>query len=341
MGKGQWIVWLLLLVITLAGCGTEAEVVTSEIVFEEESESEPESEAAEVESETWQAMHAKEPVSYTAESYMERRGNIDYKTTMVPFLITAKDDLETPSFVTDDFSLLASEHWEKASYDGCEVTYRALCEARYDDTFFETHDLLLLPNTTSTLSPHPTIGNFQYDPIAKRYELYVHSNDTGFASDAVGEFLHIIEIEKGLLDGNLDEILQISWIHSRFAAFYADYTPDGKNGVMIEFWFDNWRPLSKEGEGEYGLYLTLEDKSVKIAWFPEGFQPEPAAYIQEDTLTDGRRVSIGYDEEDNWIWIDFQDPTGCYGAVNRGMGSYLLHDLLNAKLGPREEGGRQ
>ncbi|MBR4866129.1 MAG: hypothetical protein IKU11_05555 [Clostridia bacterium] len=59
MGKGRWIVWLLLLVMTFAGCGTEAEVITSEIAFEEESESQ-----------VAQSEHQNHSVAYATESYM-------------------------------------------------------------------------------------------------------------------------------------------------------------------------------------------------------------------------------------------------------------------------------
>ena len=80
MGKGRWIAWLLFFVMTLAGCGTETEVVTSEITFEEESESQ----------ETQSEYH-NHSVTYVTESYMVVSASFLPKYSMTPFLVTSKE----------------------------------------------------------------------------------------------------------------------------------------------------------------------------------------------------------------------------------------------------------
>ena len=216
MGKGRWLAWLLLLVMTLAGCGTEAEVVTSEVTFEEESESQ-----------VAQSEHQSHSVTYATESYMVVSRSFLPKYSMVPFLITSKEKQMDLPFLSENTMLLPSKYWMSVESRGKEITYQELCQNRFDDDFFETNDLLLIPQITPNLGPKPTVGDFQYDSQAKQYELQLYSNDTKSRAEAQGVFLHVVEVEKGLMDENINEILRITQVDTSYAYSVVNYVGMG------------------------------------------------------------------------------------------------------------------
>jgi len=318
MGKGQWIVWLLLLVITLAGCGTEAEVVTSEIVFEEESESD----SITVESENEAESESNPPrVALPFETVSYRVSGGDFYNED-PVLIRSVEDFQTIAWGKEEFlwdyeKQANVENWEDIIFFSVE----SLGENQYDETFFENHDLLLIPTTTGSGMYTVRVTDFMYVPESDSYEVNLRTENKYFAvTEDVGVWLGILEVEKGLLNPSKKEKnYSIQAVHVNVDQMIYGESPDGINGVrVLSGAFEPWKD---ETSGTYGLIYNAYwyQGTVKIAYHQNGFEPPAAFKKQTLQASDGRVITVGYDEDGTWLWMDFGHVSGCYGATNEGL----------------------
>ncbi len=342
MGKGRWFAWLLLLVMIFAGCGTEAEVVTSEITFEEESESQPESEVVEVESES---EPLRVPVPFETVCY--RVGGRRELLTEDPVLLRSVEDIQTITWGKEaflwDYEKQANENWEDVDFFSMED----LGKEQFDEAFFEKHDLFLIPTMTGSGMYTVRVTDLLYVPATDSYELNYQSENRYWAVDeGTGAWLMMVTVEKGIFQQNGENALpEVRGTYMNIPYREEGYTQDGRHGVSMEMTFDQGElyPLTDGETGEYGIsvYHYDEGKSTKICYFENGFTPAPAAVEQEITLADGRTVNVGYNEEGAWIWVDFRHESGCYWAVNQGVdpvrSRVLLPCILRAQIGPKNQ----
>ncbi|MBE6998726.1 MAG: hypothetical protein E7428_00890 [Ruminococcaceae bacterium] len=348
MGKGRWLAWLLLLVMTLAGCGTEAEVVTSEITFEEESESDSISIESENEPESEsEVVPLRVPMEFEAKSYLVNGSDFwDNDPVVIHSVEELKNLFWSKDVLVWDPNYEAEGEWDWESIPKFSV--QALDEEGYDELFFETKDLFLIPAYAGSGSFDVRVAEFLYIPESASYEVYINTeSDSWGYNTGTGSWLMAISVEKGLMDNG--EGLQpfvIRGAHVNLPYTAEGYTADGKHGVSIQMSYEHsWdvQPLADETAGEYGVLINgwFAESNPRVCYFENGFSPEPAEMQQEMTLSDGRVVVVGYDAKGVWKWVDFRDVSGCYGAVNSwsdGMDSrILLPYVLRAELGPRKE----
>ena len=366
MGKGRWIVWLLLLMMTLAGCGTEAEVVTSEMTFEEESESEPEREVVfEEESETGEReiteseveLEGKLPlrvsVDFEAKCFFSGSGSVyeEYKPVVLHSSQELKD-LNWPDYATQ---------WEYQKREGLRIyealgalfeegtpcSLQSLADDVYDETFFSKYDLLVMHQKIGSNSFTARVNDILYIPENDTYEIMIHSENDSFGwSEGYGYWIFTIALPKGILYAQGENHnFSVKLIYEQMMIPASGHTPDGKNGVQAEMSYEynlEIHPWIDEEAGEYGVhYIDFgNDNGTRVCYFEAGFERPKADEISEVPLPDGRTVVIGYDEEGNWQWVDFCHITGCYGAINKGYvkndARLLLRQILRAKLGPIE-----
>ena len=354
--KGCFVVFLGLLLTLNCACGVESieeEILPleNEGVPIEESETEQASEELESQPEP-ETMPRK--LEYICHSYrMWHRGDSGYYES------SEKKNPGDPVVITSADQIMNYEVYTLARVEGYiapfqpnkelrDVAFLDVWNQKFTDSFFETHDLLLvwMGNRQEAsqyemvgLTEEPENGGWQLD-------LLLHRPVSNEESDR-NRWLFAIEVEKGVFSGEKRAAFPTPVVEISYTPFQNHYYA-GEHGVAISNYL--YEVYTMYHEFRWGIILlanqSLSESSdgatyhtcyVEVAYWKDELFLELAFKEEEMVTPEGDTVRVGYDAKGDWLWVDYQHPSGKYAAINYGAtgsnAENLLEVVLTAELG--------
>ncbi len=215
------------------------------------------------------------------------------------------------------------------------TTILTYLEETFDETFFQTHDLYLTAVDFGYQPQAVSLYLDEKDETPKlQLDLYPGGEDAGIAKNPQYEpWILLVALEKGALSASS---VEHTWNHVNYVS--ACSAMQNGRGVTIKY-DQNFTatPILTAKKQVVHLEADTSVKYVEVGWWKDGFQRTKADHTKTKTAADGRSVTVGYNDGGNWLWVDYNHPSGCYGAHNHNVfeknESEAFDAVLSATLG--------
>lgn len=199
-------------------------------------------------------------------------------------------------------------------------------QEHFDAAFFNQYDLYWRMEQSegqyvaASLSPGAERG------YLLQYDCYPPGGPSDVSSQtSVDRWIHLVAVEKGLLTQPPEA-----------AVHHVSYVVEEVNdrGIRVEY-PAQYLSIREWNNGDEIIRVQVPDDTdccIEIGWWINGFKRTKAADTETVTNTHGRRVTVGYDGDGKWLWVDYNHSSGKYGTYNRNLPEKDRRILLDVAL---------
>ncbi|MBE6998724.1 MAG: hypothetical protein E7428_00880 [Ruminococcaceae bacterium] len=204
----------------------------------------------------------------------------------------------------------------------------------YDGEYFEKKDLFLFLIRQADPLGSYTVSDLNWNWEKERYEMQITVRKSGRenvewyrdSEGAMRDWLVAVEVEKGRLNGMLPDVVVTQTEDAEIVS--AIYRGNGVSLAYRVMENSGYRFKTYMDADFVGLRLYFdgvpEEVFAEVGYYPNGFiQTEAESFSSLPTFWEGD-IEMGMDKDGKWIWMDFEDPSGCYGG-------YLHPDISRDK----------
>ena len=264
-----------------------------------------------------------------------------------PNIITEPDDIYHLDAFTKSYALEYQEPFKivyNQPKDG--IPFLEIWGERYDDAFFQEKDVLIFWMRNQFAELQYEVTGFAKDSESGNWKLHMRcvQNLKNMLS-AYDRWAFIVEVPKGIFSGENPEPFPEIVMDYAYEA-YQDCYYFGENGVSLEslhykvqaiYNSERWGVKVQTEQSLVGENLVNRSCFAEVAYWQNGFFLDPTSQVVETTTPDRKTVQVGYDQQGNWLWVDYMHPSGKYAAINYGAtgsnAENLLEVVLTAELG--------
>ncbi|MBQ2750828.1 MAG: hypothetical protein IJF34_13670 [Clostridia bacterium] len=345
MKKTSFLLLVLCLTIALGGCRRTPETVevpesqsepVSEILPESEMMSESESEPEPKRAEFTQTCYRLRNFDY---SYSDHEEGEQHRVDDKLVVTSVEDGEEMPYYLESGVSVCSYPYGERDNFYREQIGFRSVWMEKFTEEFFAGKDLLLFWIGVRGQEVWYEASELVEDAKTGKWQLHVtcHSPKEPEYGDYT-KWLLALEVEKGLIPKDaFPEMI----IHHDYQK-WENHWFSGEHGVILSNYdYEVWTlstPWHWGVKVDANEYVPDEDGYVEyscyaeVAYFRDGFVLDPAARVEEYTTPQGQVVTVGFEADGDWLWVDYGHPSGKYAAFNYGASGANAKNLLNVVL---------